>query len=108
MIRQKHAIKRAKERYNLDLSEQDCFEIAEYALKHGKQLIQRNVWGLFESRKNAYRISWNSQLMDVVVNNKGSKPFLRTFLPQPNTGDAECFTSAKASLFQDLRNRGKL
>lgn len=108
MIKQEHAIKRAKERYNLELSEQDCFEIAQYALRSGKQLIQRNVWGLFESRKNVYRITWKNQLMDVVVKNKGTKPFLVSFLPQPSTKDAECFTSAKASLFQDLRNKGKI
>lgn len=104
-----HAIQRAKERYNIDITEADCLEIAAIAVNSGKPVIQTNIWGLSKQGDAVRRIEWKGVLMDVVVvrhaHNNDNPWCVKTFLPAPADINSPCFSSEKALIMYKSRKK---
>ena len=85
-----HAIQRAKERYNLDLTETDLQEMATMCIQ-GKatRLNIRDKFGRIQSPKKqfkngCYRLTYKDRLMDLYLSNSIDHIYrVGTFLPEP-------------------------
>lgn len=88
-----HAIQRAKERYNLDLTIEDLKEVLNMVISGNcKKLTLRDKLGRLKTPKGMgapYRINYKGATMDVAID-RGRDKSLRvaTFLPKPK--DAQC------------------
>lgn len=84
-----HALERVKERYNIDLSQEDLQEIANECLKgHATKLTVRDKFGKLNTakgRKSCYRVKYKKNIFDVVLSDSMDKNSYRiaTFLPKP-------------------------
>lgn len=83
-----HAIQRAKERYNLDLTTEDLTDILKLCFKSGKKLSVRDKFGIIKSVKGKtgpYRISYKNMVIDVSIDRSPMDKSYRiaTFLPKP-------------------------
>lgn len=106
-----HAIKRAKERYNIDLTLQDLQEITKRCIK-GKdvtRLTVRDKFGMlpkkdYKSGFTCYRLKYNNKYMDVVFEQfKGNKR-ITTFLPPPKEPQYPIIDSAVYNkILQDVK-----
>ena len=84
-----HALERAKERYNLDLSIEDLDNILEDCLKgNATKLSVRNKFGKVQTTKGkigCYRVKYKNTYMDVALAHGLERKSARvaTFLPKP-------------------------
>jgi hypothetical protein len=83
-----HAIKRAKERYNLELTFDDLKNILNL-IENGKaKKIERKNMFEYQDEENAhYRLRYNGTLIEPVVNGVNSNPAIITFYPTGKRGD---------------------
>ena len=104
-----HAIERAKQRYNLDLTTDDLNNIAKEVLAgHNiKKLAVRDKLGRLYSSKNelgCYRLKYKNRLMDVVLSRCIDVDSYRvaTFLPEPKDPNVTIVDSKDyASVMED-------
>lgn len=84
-----HAIKRAKERYNVNFTSTDLFNIAELCkTDKAVKLSVRDKFGRLNKKENkfnrCYRVCYNNKYYDVVANKDRDGIFrVVTFLPKP-------------------------
>lgn len=85
-----HALERAKQRYNLDLSSEDLQNIADECLKgHAVKLSVRDKFGKLNTakgKKSCYRVNYKNNFLDVVLSDSQDSNSYRiaTFLPKPS------------------------
>lgn len=83
-----HAIQRAKERYNLDLTSLDLVELLNQCFHGGKKLTVRDKLGRLKTvkgKKGPYRVNYKGMTVDVAVDKSPMDKTYRiaTFLPKP-------------------------
>lgn len=83
-----HAIQRAKERYNLDLTFSDLTELLNVCFHGGKKLTVRDKLGRLKTvkgKKGPYRVNYKGMTLDVAVDKSPMDKTYRiaTFLPKP-------------------------
>lgn len=84
-----HALERVKERYNVELTQEDLQEIANECLKgHATKLTVRDKFGKLNTakgKKSCYRVKYKKNTFDVVLSDSHDKNSYRiaTFLPKP-------------------------
>ena len=103
-----HALERAKERYNLDLTKEDLCQIAKrcFKLDGATKMGVKDAHGHFKTMKGAagpYKLEYNGTLICVVLmkstNEKDKRYYVGTFLPLPEDRNVNYISS---KLYREL------
>lgn len=97
-----HAIQRAKERYNLDLTQEDIEYICKFCLagNAGPPLLTKNIFGELKNYSvhtgRIYRMEYKGQIIEPVIKKtKGKNEVKCATINPPPTSDGRCYTSNK-------------
>lgn len=83
-----HAIKRAKERYGLNLTVADLKNILDAIfLGHAKNIIRPNMFDYVDTENAHYRLRYKGVLVEAVVRSSNKKPYIVTFYPTGKKAD---------------------
>lgn len=94
-----HALQRAKERYNLDLTNEDLQSIIKDCLA-GKcnKLLVKNKFGQIKhtvkpNKEGCYRINYKGNIIDFVLGKQNKQYRIATLLPKPKDTQSLCIDS---------------
>lgn len=97
-----HAIERAKQRYNLDFTNEDLKQIADECLKTGKILSIKDAMGRVKTSKSCYRIKYQNNILDVALDYGLDKSVrVATFLPKPKDVN---YTIIDSKQYNEIQN----
>ena len=97
-----HALERAKERYNLDLTKEDLCQIAKrcFKLEGATKMLIKDAHGYFKKVKGVagpYKLEYRGILVCVVLlksaNTKDKRYYVGTFLPLPEDKNVNYISS---------------